>query len=132
MVRCVDVDEPFKHPHIIGLFKCFFAVCCRDLFPECYDNTSPHSLVVKKSCSYFSLIGLYRDLSDKLEVISPFVPSTHQLYKWLFEAVDLPERVFVKHPAGLGKNEQDLVRYGSHSTPSYLDITIASTRSLLQ
>ena len=30
-----------------------------------------------------------RDLSDKLEVISPFVPSTHQLYKWLFEAVDL-------------------------------------------
>ena len=106
LVRCVA--ERFKHPRV-GFFKYFFAVRCRDLFPECYDNTSPHSLVVKKSCSYFSLIGLYRDLSDKLEVISPFVPSTHQLYKWLFEAVDLPERVVVNHPVGLGESEQDLV-----------------------
>ena len=65
--------------------------------------------MVKKSRSYFSRIGLYRNLSDKLEVISPFVPSTHQLYKWLFEAADLPERVVVKHPAGLGESEQDLV-----------------------
>ena len=65
--------------------------------------------MVKKSSSYFSLIALYRSLLDKLETISPFVPSTHQLYEWLLEAVDLPEKVFVKHPAGLGEDEQALV-----------------------
>ena len=65
----------------------------------CYDNDALlHILDMKKSWSYFSLIGLYRDCSDKLEVILPFVPSTHRLYQWLFEAVDLPEMVFVKCP----------------------------------
>ena len=106
LIRCVN--EQFKHPRR-GYFKYFFAVRCRDLFPECYDNASPHILVVKKSSSYFSLIALYRTMSDKLETISPFVPSTHQLYKWLLEAVDLPEKVLVKHPAGLGEDEQALV-----------------------
>ena len=54
---------------------------------------------------------MYSDLSDKLEVTSPFVPSTHQLYKWLFEAVVLPERVVVNHPAGLGKGSKCPKRY---------------------
>ena len=64
--------------------------------------------MVKKSSYYFSLFALYRSLSDKLETISPFLPSTYQFYKWLLEAVDLPE-VLVKHPAGLGEDEQALV-----------------------
>ena len=76
LIRCVN--EQFKHPRK-GFFKYFFAVRCRDLFPECYDNASPHILVVKNSSSYFSLISLYRSLSDKLETTSPFVRSTHQL-----------------------------------------------------
>ena len=62
-----------------------------------------------KSSSYFNLIALFRALSDNRETISLFVRSTHQLNKWLLEAVDLPEKVLVKHPAGLGEDEQALV-----------------------
>ena len=37
------------------------------------------------------------------ETISPFVPSALQLYQWLLEAVDLPEKVLVKNLLGWGK-----------------------------
>ena len=59
LVRCVD--EVFA----------FFALRCRDLLPRCYDNTLPLSLVAKKSSSCVSIIGLYRNLLDKLEVLLP-------------------------------------------------------------
>ena len=32
-------------------WKHVFAVCCRDLFPKCYGNNSPHTLAVRMLCS---------------------------------------------------------------------------------
>ena len=67
-------------------------------------------LVVKQSCSYFTLISSYRDLSDKLEDTSPFVLLTYQLYMWLFEVVDLSDwEGHSQTPAGLAEEEHELI-----------------------
>ena len=67
-------------------------------------------LVVKKSCSCFTLISSYRDFSDKLEDISPFDLSTSELYMWLFEASDLSDwEGHFQTPAGLAEEEQELI-----------------------
>ena len=109
LVRCVD--ERFKHP-CIGFFKYFFAVRNRDLFPKCYDNASPHSLLVKKPCSYFGLIGLYRDLSDKLEVIFHLLFHRHISYTSGYLRMQTSQRGFSSNTL-LGWEKKSRIQFGS-------------------
>ena len=112
LLRCVSED--FEH-HRKSFFKYFFSVRCRDFFPTVFDNTTPHILVLKKSCPYYGLIELYRDIYDKLGVILPFAPSVNQVYQWLLELIDVPSQLRVKFSAGLSEEKQILVWRSVHS-----------------
>jgi hypothetical protein len=84
-------------------------------FPTVFDNTTPHILVLKKSCPYYGLIELYRDIYDKLGVILPFTPCVNQVYQWLLELIDIPSQLRVKFSAGLSEEKQILVWRSVHS-----------------
>ena len=79
-----------------GFFKVFFGMLSE---PERCDNTLINILMLKKSCLCFSHVSLYRSLPDKLEDYFLLYSIDISVIKVADDALELPERVIVKHPA---------------------------------
>lgn len=103
---CLETQSRFLFKQLVTLwFKCFIEILYfKSFFSERYrgfsqsmfDNTTPHILVLKKSCPYYGLFEMNQDIFDKLGAILPIVPIVNQVYQWLFKLIDLPSHLRVK------------------------------------
>ena len=78
--------------------------------PERCDNTLINVLVLKKSCLCFSHVSLYRSLPDKLEDYFLLYSIDISVIKVADEALELPERVIVKHPQADRERKKEVLR----------------------
>ena len=93
------------HDGVFSSIFFFFSTRCRDLYPSCYSNQTPHALVLDKRGPYQGVFDLMSRFRQGMDGDPTLHPTPAQVYKVFFDFLEVPTHE-VRFPSDLTEEDQ--------------------------